>query len=361
VAGGPPVRLDHELAQSESFQISPDSRYVVFAAAREPGVDGAGDIYSVPIQGGVPARLNDEAGAAISFSRFLISPDSQSVLFGNLYMAPITGGARRQLDIPGEAGNAGTPILDYPTSPAISPDSRWVVYLADKSGSASIELYSAPLAGGPAVKLNGPLAEGEKILSFFISPDSRRVLYRQGQWENQSAQTYYSVSIEGGAPTRFPAWQWLHLSQDGRWLVYGTPVATGTGYELYSIPSDGGAPIRLNPPLAEGDSIDFSIISPDSRMVLYATSKEAGAYEVVSDGLYLVPIGSGRVVELTGLAGRDGVYDFRFTPDSSTILANIDYDGDHNPAVYAFTPGSGPVFKVLYTSHPPLYLPWIQR
>jgi hypothetical protein len=57
------------------------------------------------------------------------------------------------------------------------------------------ELYSVPLAGGSAVKLNGPLNECTTCYldDFQISPDGRRVVYRT--WQGATGYEFSDVPI----------------------------------------------------------------------------------------------------------------------------------------------------------------------
>ena len=59
----------------------------------------------------------------------------------------------------------------------ISPDGSRVVYLADEDTEGVNEIYSVPIGGGAATRLNGPLVAGGRVSSFVISPDSNTVVY----------------------------------------------------------------------------------------------------------------------------------------------------------------------------------------
>ncbi len=87
--------------------ISQDGQYVVFVADR--GTDEMTELYSVPLEGGDPTRLN----------------------------APLTNG-----------GN----VKRF----QITPDSQWVVYIADQEQDERDELYSVPVGGGSATRTERP-------------------------------------------------------------------------------------------------------------------------------------------------------------------------------------------------------------
>jgi hypothetical protein len=63
-----------------------------------------------------------------------------------------------------------------------------------------VELYSVPIEGGKADKLNGPLVAGGQVHSFMIDAGSRRVLYRADQ-DIDEVFELYSVPLAGGTAT----------------------------------------------------------------------------------------------------------------------------------------------------------------
>ncbi len=66
----------------------------------------------------------------------------------------------------------------------ISKDSSRVVYRANQDTVSTFELYSVPLGGGVATKLNPVLVSGgdvDVVFGFKISADSSRVVYRANQ------------------------------------------------------------------------------------------------------------------------------------------------------------------------------------
>lgn len=140
-----------------SYTISPDSSYVVYQAVRtgEDDTNSVSELYSVPIEGGTPTKLNHP-----------LSEDGDVV---GLH--------------------------------AISPDSRYVVYRAEQDTFGTDDLYSVPLEGGTPTKLNHPLPEDGSVVEYTISPDSRSVVYT-AQEEPFGIYELYSVSIEGSTPAK---------------------------------------------------------------------------------------------------------------------------------------------------------------
>jgi hypothetical protein len=61
------------------LDISPDGQYVVFMADRE--ADEIYELYSVPMSGGEPLKLNTPLTIGRSIDFFLIAPNSQIVVY----------------------------------------------------------------------------------------------------------------------------------------------------------------------------------------------------------------------------------------------------------------------------------------
>ena len=98
----------------------------------------------------------------------------------------------------------------------ISPDSTRVIYLADQQVDTRVELFSVPLAGGGATKLNGTLPAGGGVSHALISPDSSRVVYRADE-DTDNVYEIFSVPLAGGSAVKLnPA-----LTADGDVLGSG--------------------------------------------------------------------------------------------------------------------------------------------
>ena len=86
----------------------------------------------------------------------------------------------RKLNGPVASGFAGRVL-----SSLQAPDGSRLVYLADAEQDEVYELFSVPIGGGTATKLNGPLVAGgdvsNGVLLYQISPDSSRVVYLADQ------------------------------------------------------------------------------------------------------------------------------------------------------------------------------------
>ena len=106
MGGGPVIHLSNYNVRT--YAVTPDSRRVVFVAFLDEDEDPA--LLSVPIDGGTIVRVGNDSPHFICVSdKFLISPDSQRVVFfgqsrvlgpDDVYSAPVAGGAAAQLNTP---------------------------------------------------------------------------------------------------------------------------------------------------------------------------------------------------------------------------------------------------------------------
>ena len=293
------------------YQISPDGSRVVYRA--DATLLQSYNLYSVPIGGGTSTQLNGTLATNEDVTTgFLISANSSRVAYRSdegsndifeLYSVPIAGGTPTKLS--GSLASGGD-ILDH----EISPDSTRVVYRADQDIDTVDELYSVPLAGGTPIKLNGALVSSGDVLGsptypdFLISPDSARVVYLADQ-NFDTLNELFSVPIGGGTATKLNRTlaaggdvQTFLISPDSEFVVYGADQDLDTVDELLAVPIVGGSVLDVNGLLVSGGNVILTSvglpvyeISPNSVAVLYA------ADELVNDEIELY------VSSLTGPPG----------------------------------------------------------
>jgi len=288
LAPGSPVQPD--------FAFSPDGARVVYRAAQE--VAGRVELYSIPSADGTPVKLNGALIAEGDVMMFRISPDSSRVLYVadqevderfELWSVPIAGGSAVKLNGPLVAGG------DLGMRPyGISPDSSRVLYLADQEADERFELWSVPIAGGSAVKLNGALAVEGDILEFAFTPDGSQVVYRGDQ-------------------------------------------QTDGAFELYAVPAGGGAAVRVNDPLGPGGRVyDRFAISPDGSHVVFRSQATGGPGE-----LFRAPLSGGDDDDqrLSGDSIPEGFVDAAWLhPDGVRVIYVADHEVDQRDDLYVGDP-----------------------
>ncbi len=309
----PPLVANGDVSSSDSFSISADGSRVVYRADQE--TDEVFELWSVAIAGGPATKLNPAlvtdgdvgSGASVRISptgtRVVYTADQEVDQSNELWSVPITGGVAIKLN--------STLATDGDISPTffISPDGGRVVYKGDQETNDESELYSVPILGGVAVRLTTLFDPSRSISDISISADNTRVVYRADQ-ETLAVSEIYSNLLSG--PTG--AWTKLNptlplggdielssltLSPDGSRVAYVADQEVDNVLEIFSVPIAGGASVKLNPPLvSSGDvsSIPGPVITPDgSRAIYQADQVTNGVVEIWS-----VPIAGGSSERVNG-------------------------------------------------------------
>ncbi len=370
IGGGEPTKLNDTLAKNDegkvkgnviSFEISLDGSKVVYKADQE--TDNVFELYSVPIGGGKPIRLkdtiaeNDKGDIIGKVLEFKISPDGNKVIYRTdqdiddvfeLYSVPIGGGKPTKLNdtlIKNDKGKVKGDVKSF----KISPDGSKVVYRADQEIDNVFELYSVPIDGAKSTRLNDALAKNDKgvitgyVDSFEISLDGSKVVYKADQ-KTVNVHELYSVPIGGGKPIRLidalakndkgviiGYVDNFKISLDGSKVVYRTHQGTVGVLELYSVPIGGGKPTKLNDTLVKNDKgkvkgvVKSFKISPDGSKVVYTADQE-------TVNLYSVPIGGGKPIRLNGTLAKNDkniigyVDSFKISLDGSKVVYTADQE-----------------------------------
>jgi Tol biopolymer transport system component len=334
--------------QVKSSVISPDGSQVVYVANQETA--SLYEVFRVPVVGGTSAKLNGTLVAGISAGSATISPDGSRVIYTarqvgdqteQLYSVPLAGGTATRLNSP--LGST-----TFVSQALFSPDSSHVVYVTvQNSGQTQLrEIYSVPLAGGAAVKLNSDLVGEQRVEAFQISPDSTQVVYELNQGQQSSApRSLYHVPLTGGAPVKLDdpftsnAAHSFVISPDSSRVVYSRQPQPSDPIELYAAPLNGQPPVKIDSPA--GINVDpYSIVvSADSGHVVYSTGYPSGGpYELYSTAL--TP--GGTAVKLNRpLEANANVAAFKVSPDSSRVV----YVANHGPytqnEIYSVPIGGG--------------------
>lgn len=380
-SGGAPVKLNGPLVAGgdvlSSFEplIATALGRVVYLADAE--VDGQYELYSVPLTGGTPIKLNaplasgaDVLGDSLppDAPYLRLSPDQTHVVFAvlayyptgdlELYSVPTAGGAPVRLDRP------ITSTLGY----EISSDSRYVVL--DESLGSRTAIVRVPLAGGTRVQLTPDVSGAWEIgRSFRIDPSATRVLF-SARLGSATAAELYSVPLDASAPAtlltpgRGPGE--LFPSSDGVWVVlrysdeliavradgseaprvlatlpparrlgyvmitpasdavlFRSDLAVQGDFEFLRVPIDGSTgAVSLTPGNVQETYVDEPELSPDGSRLLYLGSEP-------TPGLYTVPVdGSSSPVFVASITRWVGSYDFALDGTYIAFHANQDNDDE---------------------------------
>ena len=147
-----------------------------------------------------------------------------------------------------------TPGTDKPTSFALSPDGRHVVFVASSDGAS--RLWVRPLATTTAQPLPGT----EGATAPFWSPDSRSIAF-------YAANALKRIDLGGGAPQILAE---AGTFRGGTWCADGVilyaPSAIGP---LWRVSATGGTPAMLPMPDARHQSHRWPQVLPDGRRFLF--------------------------------------------------------------------------------------------
>ncbi|MEO7974686.1 MAG: hypothetical protein ABIU84_13975, partial [Thermoanaerobaculia bacterium] len=172
-----PGTASSDVANDASF--SPDGEWVV-ARWTFPNEYNR-SLYAVRRDGSQMHQISSDT-SAVDVDSFVITPDSRYVVYAALLLAddrmelrsvPISGPAVNVRLSP--SWTSGFGVEDY----EISRDSSRVVMSGHFDDPDTLQIYSAPIAGptGATVQLNPPPVLNGEVYEFEISPDSSRVVF----------------------------------------------------------------------------------------------------------------------------------------------------------------------------------------
>ena len=366
ISGGVRVQLNGTLATGgdvliNGLDISPDGTRVLYYA--DQTTDEVFEAFSVPLTGGTAAKLNGTlaVGGDVSNAGLQFNSSSAQVLFHGdqttdevfeVFIVPSAGGAPVKLN-GALVANGDTQSTDL----QFSPNGSRVIYLADQTTDEVFEAFSVPSAGGSTIKLNDTLVAGGDVTLQRINSDGSQVLYLADQTTDEVFEIF-SVPTTGGTPVKLNgamgvggdvSTSGLQFSPNGSRVVYFADQNADNVNELFSVPSTGGAAIKLNGTLVTNGDVASSgiLISPDSSRVIYTADQDAdNVFEIFS-----APIAGGTPVKLSGpmVANGDvsvGAGGRAFTPDGSRVIYTADQDADEVVELYSVLSAGGASIKL---------------
>ena len=321
VQGGVAQRLTSHLKQEDYAAISPDGATIAFCAQYE----GSTEIYTMPINGGLPERQTYEAGRMrvvgwTPAGEILYSTRKYSTLPDNQLVAVDPRNYTRRI-IPlhqadqGAFDDTGTTLIHEFTRLPFQ-GSRTKRY----RGGTAQNLWKFVMGGGEAVPLTVDFPGTTKDPMWW----GGRVYYVSDQGETMNLWSMNPDGRDRRQLTRHKGWDVQSPSlSDGR-IAY----QLGADLHLYEIEAgtDAKIPIRV---ASDFDQTREKWVEKPPEYITSVHPSPNGDRVVVTarGGLFTFPVKDGRVVEVTRgdhVRYRDG----RFLPDGKTLLAMSDESGE---------------------------------
>jgi hypothetical protein len=186
----------------------------------------------------------------------------------------------------------------------------------------------------PWKKLNGPLPAGGSTGTYRISPNGVYLVYMADQ-AALHVRELWSVPLDGGTPLRLngslvangDVWDFL-ITPDSSRVVYLADQDLAGTRELYSVPITGGAATKLNSAFPAGAQVDSQFerafaISPDGTHVVF----RADGTVLGTDEIYSAPIAGGGSTKLNAVPVSGGYVDvFRISPNGARVVYTASQD-----------------------------------
>jgi dipeptidyl aminopeptidase/acylaminoacyl peptidase len=218
-------------------------------------------------------------------------------------MAPLAGGAPRQLTHDGEANQRAR----------WSPDSKRIAYISDRGGSSQIWLMD--IDGGDARQATNLSTEAGGVL---FSPDGKNLLFTSDVYPECGAdEACNKKNLDAEKNSKVKARIYTELLYR-HWTAWQGKRRS----HLLVVGATGGAPRDLTPgtrdvpPFSLGGADDYDI-SPDGQEVLYSMNADAVPATSTNSDVYAVSIAGGQPRKITNTPGADT--NPRYSPDGKYI------------------------------------------
>jgi len=207
-----------------------------------------------------------------------------------------------------------------------------LVFMADKDIKGTVELYVSSEAGGDIKKLSGTLVDGGDVVDFRISPDGKFVAYVADQDNPQVFELYVSetdkligdkevkvsATMAGNGIKKIVTGEYaFSWASDSSRIAYLADQGTAGVIELFSVLPNGTSNIRLSGDLgSDGNVVEFLWAPDTSRIVYLANQDVVNALELYS----VLPNVTNSSQKITsGFDPGENVIDFAWAPSSQRV------------------------------------------
>lgn len=205
--------------------------------------------------------------------------------------------------------------------------------------------------------LTGPLPDHVGQINAIVSPDSSTVVFT-ADIDTDNVTELYAVAISTTTPIKLNPplvnggsvqTARVAVAPDSQTVFYIADQEVDNRNELFSVPIGGGVSTKLNGTLAAGGNVTQFKIDKDTNRIVYMADQETN--EVFE--LWSVPIGGGTAVKLNGaLVPGGNVVVFEIDPLSDRVVFSADAETDGKSELYSVPIAGGSVTKL----NPPIVL-----
>lgn len=215
------------------------------------------------------------------------------------------------------------------------------VFLAKENNTTATQLYGSSLDGASIVKLSGNLVSGGNVVDFALSPDGRFVAYladqaTKGQFELYivpvGGGTVINISRQSGTILEVKEFAWAPNSSRIAFRAFNPFTGnTGGNIELFSNFTSGNSLVTVSNFLPVGANVDTFKWSPTSQLIAYTANTIVGSSRQFR--LFAAPPNlENRAYPISNIPAATNTYtigEYQWSPDGSIIafLADINILG----------------------------------
>ncbi|MFG0329776.1 MAG: S41 family peptidase [Phycisphaerales bacterium] len=320
VDGGVASRLTTHHGVEMSPAISPDGSTIAFFAYYE----GPGEVYTMPLEGGLPTRRTWDGSRAIVDG---FAPDGR-VLFATRLYSTLPDFQLVLLDL--ESGAQELLPLAQAAQGAITDDGSTLIFTRLGFQGSHTKRYQ----GGTAQNLwrfeLGAENEATPLTADYPGTSAEPMIWNDRVYfasDRDGTMNLWSMTLDGGELTRHTdhvGWDVKSPAlHDGR-IVY----QLGADLRLYDINADADRPISITLDTDSDQTREKWVTKPFDYLTDAHLAPDGDRVALTARGeIFVAPVGDGRLVHVTrrpDVRYRDG----RFMPDGDTLLALSDESGE---------------------------------
>lgn len=272
IDGGPSTQLGLASEFASGGQITSDSKYLIFIGNDIDAVYSA-NVYRADLSDGSVLKLSNDLTGDGFLDFPVLTADSKSVIYDSystvaeeqgLFVTSVAGGNSIKL----------TSIQSVGSDKFVGINDQLIYYIAQNMDGKN-RLFSVPLVGGDTIEVVSNLGLDKSIItngSFQISSNGLHAIFMVG---GSAERELYSANLMTGVATKLNSSgrvSRFKVTEDGGYVVFNADSETTNLIELFSVPTGGGAAVKLNMDYSNtsntGSGINYDI-SLDSTRLAY--------------------------------------------------------------------------------------------